>query len=128
MSDKPSDFNKLPTGGKIFVLLIMGAFAWWLFAPSSESSSPSNSTKTHSKLEAYTMSQTFVKEKLKSPSTAEFTCDYEKDVNQISDSMFVVNGFVDSQNGFGAMLRSSYRCTLLFKPNDMVSCENLEIQ
>ena len=128
MSDKPSDFNKLPTGGKIIFLIIMGAIAWYIFAPNSESSNTNNLKKVHSKLEAYTMSQGFVKNKLKSPSTAEFTCDYEKNVTQISDSMFVVNGFVDSQNSFGAMLRSSYRCTLLFKPNDMVSCENIEIQ
>ena len=133
MSETVNNFNKLPKGGKIIMLLIIGALAWWMFGPDLTNNNNSNDSsyvaeKKYSKLSAYTMSQTFVKEKLKSPSTAEFTCDYEKDVNQISDSMFVVNGFVDSQNGFGAMLRSSYRCVVLFKPNDMVSCEGLEIK
>ncbi len=86
----------------------------------------SESKEKHTQGEALVSSRHFVKEKLKSPSTAEFGESTEY-VFQSNDSQFVVKSYVDSQNGFGAMLRTNYSCVMTFKPNDMVGCENLQI-
>jgi len=68
---------------------------------------------TGSKIEAWTMAQQFIKQYLKSPSTARFDDQsYERAVSYLGDGRYVVSGWVDSQNGFGAMLRSHFRMEL----------------
>ena len=51
--------------------------------------------------------ETQVKENLKSPSTADFV-----GTNATGTGPFTVTGEVDSQNGFGAMVRSSFECSV----------------
>lgn len=71
------------------------------------------------RIPAYVMSQQFLNEKLKSPSTAEYPTDVDKDiVTYMGDSVFHINSYVDSQNGFGAMIRSKYNATLKFNGGD----------
>jgi hypothetical protein len=64
---------------------------------------------------AWVMAEAFVKSGLKSPSTASFGSvwgsdyqDYEKCVTALGDNTYVVAGWVDSQNGFGATLRTDF--------------------
>lgn len=65
------------------------------------------------KEDAYTMSQAFVKKILKAPATAKFQAYSSEEVAVVyKDGWFLVKGVVDSQNGFGAMLRSTYYCKL----------------
>lgn len=49
----------------------------------------------------------WVKERLKSPASAEFS---DESVERDGDDGYVVSGAVDSQNGFGAMIRNTYTC------------------
>lgn len=70
------------------------------------------------RISACNKAQTVIKEKLKSPSTAKFpSCIFSANDYQITASPDLqkvgVQGFVDSQNGFGAMLRS--RFVVIFK-------------
>lgn len=54
-----------------------------------------------------------VEKKLVSPSTADFEGMTEYTASQSSDgSAWEVQGHVDSENGFGANVRSTYSCTL----------------
>lgn len=53
----------------------------------------------------------YVKDRLKAPTTAEFA---EEQVSGPRDKVYVVTGYVDSQNGFGAMVRNSYECRARF--------------
>ncbi|HEX4054697.1 MAG TPA: hypothetical protein VHX86_10570 [Tepidisphaeraceae bacterium] len=63
--------------------------------------------------DAYTMSQEFVKDQLKSPATAQFQpFDSPKVSVTYSDGWYTVYAVVDAQNGFGALIRSSYICKL----------------
>lgn len=57
---------------------------------------------------AYVMSQNFVKAKLVAPSTAEFPSFSDVKVTKAGECKFTVLGYVDSQNSFGAMLRTTY--------------------
>lgn len=68
---------------------------------------------------AYVMSQEFVKRQLRAPSTAEFPIWPDEYQSQaLGECRYMVDSFVDAQNGFGAMLRSYYRVTLIYDPSD----------
>ena len=71
---------------------------------------PFNSDET--KYMAKSMTETLVKQRLKSPGTAEFSSDPR--IVYIGDSSFVVTSWVDSQNSFGAMLRMNFTATVKF--------------
>ena len=71
--------------------------------------------KTYDKIEALSHAQVYIKDKLKSPATAEFSGGVDG-VTQSNDTTFTVLGAVDSQNGFGAILRSKYSCKVIFHP------------
>lgn len=60
--------------------------------------------------DAFYMAQQFVKEKLKSPSTAEFPYYYNhKDhIHYNGNQSYSIKSFVDSQNSFGAIVRSNF--------------------
>ncbi len=59
---------------------------------------------------AFVMSQTFVEDKLKSPSTAEFPYSSSKGVNvhYQGECRHKISAYVDAQNSFGAMIRTKY--------------------
>lgn len=57
---------------------------------------------------AYVMSQKAVKTRLRSPGSAKFPSLSEASSERIGECVFQVTGFVDSQNGFGATIRTHY--------------------
>ena len=57
----------------------------------------------------------FVKRFLKSPSTAKFTRVNENSVKWLGDNKFRCPVIVDSQNGFGAMIRSRYLVAMTYQ-------------
>ena len=61
---------------------------------------------------AYLASKKFIKRRLKSPSTAKFPWSDEAMVSTGPDCTYTVRSYVDSQNGFGAMIRSNYVANL----------------
>lgn len=65
--------------------------------------------------DAYFISWEFIKDKLKSPSTAEFPTYSEVNVQELDSNQYFVNAYVDSQNGFGAIIRTNYSCVLTKK-------------
>ena len=58
------------------------------------------------------MAEEFVKDKLKAPSTAEFCSRSQQTVDILSENKYRVSGWVDSQNSFGAKLRSDWSVVL----------------
>lgn len=72
-----------------------------------------NKSKPGSKhIAAYIHSQTDIKNLLKSPASAEFPYYSESFVNyNPTTQTYTVNAYVDSQNSFGAMLRTNYSGT-----------------
>lgn len=69
--------------------------------------------------EASVMAQVFVKKRLVSPTTAEFPWS-EKETKVVSrpDCKWIVSGYLDSQNEFGAMIRSDYIAEMSKTPNE----------
>jgi hypothetical protein len=57
---------------------------------------------------ACTMATQFVKDRLKAPSTARFQACSDAQIEYDGDHTFSVVSYVDSENSFGAMLRTTY--------------------
>ena len=66
---------------------------------------------------AYTMVKELLPQYLKSPSTAEFPSmwDYKDHVTDLGEHRYKVVSYVDSQNGFGAMIRTYFSCIIVFE-------------
>ena len=77
---------------------------------------------------AYNYAEDFVKKQLRSPSTAEFAGLFEKrdHITKIGTREYRIQSYVDSQNGFGAMIRSNWSCTIKFQ-GDRVLCNDLVV-
>lgn len=66
----------------------------------------------------------FVKDDLKAPGTARFETFNDAQVSS-EGRVWTVEGFVDSENGFGALLRTHYRCEIR-KDEDSYTLLDLE--
>jgi hypothetical protein len=106
---------------------ILAIFAFIFLAFGSDDDNSSSSTETN-KMLAYNYAEDFVKQRLKSPSTAEFPGLFEKadHITELGNDEYRINSWVDSQNGFGAMIRSKFSCKIIFI-DEKVRVENLVI-
>lgn len=68
--------------------------------------------------DAWFMCQKFISDRLKSPSTAKFQPVTNANVQILENNSFIVEVYVDSQNGFGAMIRSDFVCHLTYEPEN----------
>jgi hypothetical protein len=104
-------------------------FTLSLLLPSCFGGDDSSSSYSSQDLLAFNYSEEFVKERLKSPSTASFPRSSEKRdyITKLGENKYLIEAWVDSQNSFGAMIRSNYSCTITFV-DDKVRCENLVIE
>lgn len=73
-------------------------------------------------------SQECVKEYLKSPASAEFPILSDELIKQLNDSTFIIENYVDSDNSFGAKLRSYYSCKVIFDKKGNSRCEDVKIR
>ncbi len=64
--------------------------------------------KTYSDYDAYVNAQDILEKFLKSPSTAEYPVASKATIKRYTDDGFRVESYVDSQNGFGAVVRSDW--------------------
>lgn len=68
-------------------------------------------------IDACVMAQDFVKDRLKAPATADFSSCSDGSATKNGET-WTVTGYVDSQNGFGAKLRSRYIAIMTHQPGD----------
>ena len=90
----------------IILFVIIGIVAWNWLGGLFDTEESSTEAKDY-KLEAYVMSQDFMKDYLKSPSTAKFPSYSKVNVVQ-TNNRYKVEGYVDSQNSFGATVQMKY--------------------
>ena len=123
--------NNFSSTGCFIAIIIWGIFIFMLFKLFTgwwdglgDNSKQSNNSKDY-KIEAYVMSQDFMKDYLKSPSTAKFPMYSAINVIQ-TDNRYKVEAYVDSQNSFGATVRNRYYM-ILERSNDggwsKISCD-----
>jgi hypothetical protein len=121
--------RKLTTGEKVafgFVWVAMIYGGWTLITstggPSSSVSRPATAEqKTYSDVEALVEAEHIVSGYLKAPSTAQFPSMSDATIEDLANNGFKVSSYVDSQNGFGAMIRSNWTVLFEYTDNDMVN-------
>ena len=92
--------------GLIFIAFLIG-----IFSSKSSSSEPDEKTLYGvEKAALYYACKKLIPAKLKAPSTAKFP-DYEDSMFGMGTSVSQWTAYVDSQNGFGAMIRTNFVCT-----------------
>lgn len=107
---KPNPFRLEPIYA-VFFLLIMALYAgvYSLGSLAVSSEPPEVSWREmDASLEAAVMMGTFVKERLKAPSTADFKPGYSDSVTRLEGQRYRVISWVDAQNSFGAKLRNHF--------------------
>jgi hypothetical protein len=113
-----------------FALLVMIALA----AGSIDSSGTESGSESTSfeKINAWIMTQNFVEDQLKSPSTASygglFSGDYQDPNSVVTDlggGKYRVRAWVDSQNSFGGQMRTHFTCELVDQGGDSWRCTSL---
>ena len=78
------------------------------------------------KFDASMMAESFVRDHLKAPSTAKFARFSKDNVSRKENGDFVVLGYVDSQNSFGAMIRTHYVATVRYIGDKKWQLEDLK--
>ncbi len=122
---------KSSTGKKVIIGLIIAtviAVASGSSRPSSSyssSSSSSTSSTSDNSTMAYVQANNFVKAVLKSPSTAKFP--FFGEGQNVGTDTYKIDSYVDSQNGFGAMIRSEYSITLQLTGGDPADQRNWKV-
>lgn len=107
--------------GFIVIVTVIGSQSTPKDANTSKgSTSPSTSM-------AGVIAKSFVKQSLKSPSTAEFPWLDIKSVD-LGSGRFKVSSYVDSQNGFGAQIRSNWIVVLKHKGGSESDIRNWELE
>lgn len=84
------------------------------YTPSSSSSSGSSSTintARHSDEDAFYCATLIVEDYLKAPSTAKFCKLSDATVTHLGNGEYMVTGWVDAENSYGAMIRSDFVVT-----------------
>lgn len=113
------------TGGVIAKVLLFGLAGMMLMAvagsamSAEEGTGAGDGTDTASDASpgmAFEMCKDFVKDRLKAPSTATFRNFYQDDgevsATGFGDGPYRIVSTVDSENGFGAKIRSTFSCTV----------------
>jgi len=79
---------------------------------------------------AYIMAQSFVERRLKAPSTAVFPSQNDPGVTiiTVNDTTFLISAYVDAQNTFGAMLRTTFYCMVVYVGNDVWQLESVKLE
>jgi len=92
----------------VLVLLIIITFAVPFIIPKPKEDPNAWKTRDNTTM-AYVMMQNFVKEQLKSPDSAKFEWITEPDCKITKEGLdYAVSSWVDSQNSFGAMVRTRF--------------------
>lgn len=126
MQPTPPKQNKLLRGCLgIAILLVIIVVIAFIFGIKSEKEAAK--PKKHTAVEALVASYSCVKEQLKSPSTAEFGTGTDGKVRQVNDTVFIINNYVDSQNGFGATVRTDYYCEVYYTSDGRAFCKNINL-
>lgn len=124
-----TETKKKKNYGYLFLIIIIAVIAVITFISNlKEDDSSSSSSSSTNKFMAYSCAEDFVEKQLKSPSTAKYPKVMEKDnhITELGNNRYKINSWVDSQNSFGATIRTRFSCIIIFE-GDMVKCEDLKL-
>ena len=110
------------------LLVVAAAFFLFVFVGvyyGSENAEPYDSNNDSM---AWIMAQDFIEKRLSSPSTAEFPRYYQLPDNAIrkTGDNYIIDAYVDSQNGFGATIRTNFIVNVRYSGDETWKLINLE--
>jgi ribosomal protein L40E len=126
--------SKLPQKTSMLVKVLAIVFGIGLFtsifaaviSPSSGApSTPVAPSAYQLKLSAQVYSESYIERLLKSPSTAKFC---HETVTDLGENRWRVSSCVDSQNSYGAMIRSDWETTLSYLGGDIDTASNWKLE
>ena len=111
----PTTISTVP--GLIIIVLVSSLLIWAMSdktAPMTLATGEGTArTKKINDASAYVQCKNFVMERLRAPATADFPF-AEYTSWDMGNDTWVVKSYVDSQNGFGAMIRSNWHCKVQY--------------
>lgn len=118
----PTTKKKRDAGGIMAAVILLAgvvAFGYMLMpAPASTASPAARTAFSVDRSDACLMSQKFVRQNLKAPTTALFpSSTFDNCMTTQSGVTWRVRSFVDAQNSFGAMIRSDYNVEMRYSPS-----------
>lgn len=94
-----------------WILILALMFIMYLCSQGdNESDTPTQYTPDD--MDAYVMAKKLFESRLKAPSTAEFADYSDSKIMNLGGDEWEVSSYVDSQNGFGAMIRTKFTITM----------------
>jgi hypothetical protein len=99
------------------LLLFLGSNWIGLFGGASPTNTPAPTPTPDPRYQVYGYAQQFVGRALKAPSTAKYPSFFEWQFGQTDKGYWAVKAYVDSENSFGAMLRSDFYIEMLLTDN-----------
>ena len=113
------ELTKKQGGCDMLLAIILGVIVLWIAVFVLSNLGQNSSTTTSSSgdsIGAWVVCEKFVKDRLKSPASAEFPPNYSSYTKNLTDKKYEVSAYVDSQNSFGASLRTKFTCTVEYQP------------
>lgn len=124
--------KKQQNQNKVISFIVVGIVLFFLFRLCSGGDTTPESKiawdQKDNSLNAWTHSIMYAEKNLKSPSSAKFPMGY-KDYVQRNGTTYTISAYVDSENSFGAMIRTHFNATLKEVSEDkweMISFEFVE--
>lgn len=120
----PEEAEKAKRSTNIGLLILTGiivaiiAIAMW-------SSSRPKPPYLPSDTDAFVMCEQFVTDRLKAPKTADFASMSNSSISSLNSDTYTISSYVDSQNGFGAMVRTKFICKVKYVGNEKWRLEDL---
>jgi hypothetical protein len=135
MTDKPKEAHTASDTKrflKVFIPIILAVVAIMLtaiFCPlcGDSSGSQAKEKEEFDELDAWVAAQLEVERNLKAPSTAKFPYGYKDYVKRTDSNEFFIQSYVDSENTFGAMIRTNFRCYVTHLGEGRYKVEDLNL-
>jgi fucose permease len=114
---------------KACMIFILMAILLFFVALIVQIANPPSPTKNEpNDVDAFVMSQSFVEQRLIAPTTAKFPYIGDAyEVTKLDSVTWLVDSYVDSQNGFGAFIRTRYVAKLMYMGNDRWKLLNIKV-
>ncbi len=102
--------KQISTGSGCLIIILFVLFIGWIFSSIFDTPSSTDWRSENNSIAANVMMEKFVKERLRSPSTSKFPGALERSdhVQYLGNQKYKINSWVDSQNAFGATIRTHF--------------------
>ena len=105
-------------GCAIVFLALFGA-CWYILTPDDSPEATAARALSNARAITATICQIQMESRLRSPGTADFPFGHASNVEAVGDNRYRLRSYVDSQNAFGATVRTNFDCVVTGTGNDL---------